>query len=102
MELGGVGKAAGCGWLGRDLAATAAKLSLPVQKVLADGLGMSTEAVMPARAMAMLELLFLDERAIVTDGTSFCFSTVQDESDHVDTSTIRVPVWVTRLIWMEI
>ena len=93
-----MGKAAGCGWLGRDLAATAAKLSLPVQKVLVEGLGISTEAVIPARAMAMLELLFLDERAIVTDGTNLYFSTVQDESDHVDTTTIRVPARVTRPI----
>ena len=55
MELGGVGSPAGCGFVGRDLAATAAKLSLPVQKALLRDLGMSTEVVMPARAMAMLE-----------------------------------------------
>lgn len=59
MEFGGVGSPAGCGFIGRDLAATAAKLSLPVQKEFLRDVGMSTEVVMPARAMAMLEVLLL-------------------------------------------
>ena len=59
MELGGVGRPA---WwwplVGADRAATAAKLSLPIQKlVLLFGLGMSTASVMPARAIAMLEVV---------------------------------------------
>lgn len=59
MEFGGVGKPAGCLLDGRDFAATAAKLSLPAQKVVLYGFGMSTEAVIPAKAIAMLEVLLV-------------------------------------------
>ena len=65
MEFGGVGSPAGCLLDGRDLAATAAKVSRPDQKVVSYGLGMSTEAVMPAKAMAMLEVFLLFMGAIV-------------------------------------
>lgn len=62
MELGGVGRGLvvvlgfPCFEVGRDLAATAAKLSLPLKRSLPRGLGISTEAVRPAKAMAMLEV----------------------------------------------
>ncbi len=59
MEFGGVGSPAGCLPDGRDRAATAAKVSRPDQKVVSYGFGMSTEAVMPAKAMVMLEVLLL-------------------------------------------
>ncbi len=65
MEFGGVGKPAGCLWDGRDLAATAAKVSRPDQKVVSYGFGMSTEAVMPAKAMAILEVFLLLTEAMV-------------------------------------
>ena len=58
MELGGVGRPALCFLTGKDLAATAAKVSLPAQK-LSRGLGMLTDSVIPAKAKAMLELVLL-------------------------------------------
>ena len=58
MELGGVGRPLVGFLTGRDLAATAAKLSLPAQKS-PRGLGMSTDSVIPAKAIAMLELVML-------------------------------------------
>ena len=82
MEFGGVGKP---GWevmVGGDLAATAAKLSLPVQKEWLEGFGMSTEAVIPFKAMPMLEMLVLLLIAIVWIARIDCFSVRHDESDH--------------------
>ena len=69
IELGGVGRAEVQGLvMGRDRAATAAKVSLPVQsKPLSRGLEVSTTTVLPARAMVILELLEL-EAAICTFG----------------------------------
>jgi len=55
MEFGGVGRPPVGLRAGRDLAATAAKLSLPAQKS-SRGFGMSTDSVIPANAKAMLEL----------------------------------------------
>ena len=81
MELGGVGSPAGCGLSERDLAATAAKLSLPVQKALLWGLGMSTEAVIPAKAIAILELVFLTTGAICTERSGRVSLDFKDESD---------------------
>ena len=57
MELGGVGKAEACLPEGAGLAATAAKLFLPAQKLASRGFGMLTESVLPAKAKEMLELL---------------------------------------------
>lgn len=57
MELGGVGKAEACLLEGAGLAATAAKVFLPAQKLASRGFGMLTESVLPAKATAMLELL---------------------------------------------
>lgn len=57
MELGGVGSSAGCFLAGSDLAATAAKLSRPAQKLAFSCFGMFTEAVVPATAMATMEVL---------------------------------------------
>lgn len=59
MELGGVGNMPDCFLVGRDLAATVAKLSRPVQKLPSRGVGKSTDAVMPAKAMAMLEVFWM-------------------------------------------
>lgn len=76
MELGGVGSILGCLLLvGRDLAATAAKLSLPLMKAPPRGLGMSTEAVLPANAIAMLEALITE--AIWFIEALSCFSVSQ-------------------------
>ena len=64
MELGGVGRPAFCFLTGKDLAATAAKLSLPAQK-LSRGLWISTDSVIPAKAKAMLELVLVLVGAIL-------------------------------------
>jgi len=72
MEFGGVGNPAGCLFDGRDLAATAAKVSRPDQSVVTHGFEMSTEAVMPAKAIAMLEVFLLLTRAMVDLVGCFC------------------------------
>ena len=58
MELGGVGRPPVGFRAGRNLAATAAKLSLPAQKS-SRGFGISTDSVIPAKAKEMLELVAL-------------------------------------------
>ena len=74
MELGGVGSIPDCFLVGSDLAATVAKLSLPVQKPPSRGLGISTEAVMPAKAMAMLDVLLVTGAISVIYGVVNVFS----------------------------
>lgn len=55
MELGGVGSSIGCFLDGGALAVTAAKVSLPAQNPVPRDFGMSTEAVIPAKALPMAE-----------------------------------------------
>jgi hypothetical protein len=57
--IGGGGKSGGL-HAGRDLAATAAKLSFPAQRAACRDFGISTEAVRPARAIAILEVWFAE------------------------------------------
>ena len=65
MELGGVGSPARRPFVGgAEPAATAAKVSRPLQVPVPDGFGMSTESDLPAKAMAMEDLLMLLEEAI--------------------------------------
>lgn len=56
MEFGGVGSPPVGFRVGRDLAATAAKLSLPAQKS-SRGFGILTDSVIPAKAMLELAAL---------------------------------------------
>ena len=78
MEFGGVGNMPDCFLLllaGRERAATVAKVSRPVvQKLVSRGWGMSTEAVMPARAMAMLEVFWVTGAMSGFLSRSGCFS----------------------------
>ena len=56
MELGGVGRPLVLGLIGRDFAATEAKLSLPAQRLGSSRvLGILTDSVIPASARARLE-----------------------------------------------
>lgn len=55
MELGGVGSSMGCVFDGGAFAVTAAKVSLPVQNPASRGLGISTDAVVPATGRPMVE-----------------------------------------------
>lgn len=57
MELGGVGSSMGWFLDGGALAVTAAKVSLPAQNPVSRGFGMSTEAVIPAKAVPMVEVV---------------------------------------------
>ena len=58
MELGGVGRPADVFLVGRDFAATAAKLSFPTQKS-SRGLGILTDSVLPAKAKPRAELVLV-------------------------------------------
>ena len=75
MEFGGVGSPARWPLAGMGMAATGSRPSLSIQISVLRGFGMPTEAVMPARAMAMLEGEFLVLGAICSDSClEGCFS----------------------------
>lgn len=59
MELGGVGRSIGCFLDGGALAVTVAKVSLPAQNPASRGFGMSTEAVVPAKAVPTVEAVLM-------------------------------------------